>query len=265
MAEVILGLAGPLYVAALVGGFGGMALWETLRPMRPASVPLVPRWVSNLGLLFATQLLSRLAGPLLALGSSVLAAVLGWGLLARWALPAVVAVPLGIVALDLVRWAIHRAMHWPGLWRVHRIHHSDLDFDCTIQLRFHPLETLLAGSVAAGAVLLLGLPPLAVLLSELLTVVCGYFSHGNVKLPAPVEALLRRVLVTPDLHRVHHSVRDDESRCNYGVVMSVWDRLFGTYRAEPAQGQLGMQFGVVGLSEPRQLTLARLLVLPFRR
>ncbi|NRF66636.1 sterol desaturase family protein [Aquincola sp. S2] len=265
MAEALLGLAGPLYLAALIGGFAAMALWETVRPLRPASVPLAPRWINNLGLLFINQAVMRLALPLAGLSVALLAASRGWGLLPLLEVPAVLAVPLAVVMLDGVRWAAHRAMHWPGLWRLHRVHHSDLDFDCTIELRFHPGEALLAQALLSLAIVALGAPPLAVLLSDLLTLVCGYFTHANVQLPPRLERVLRSVLITPDLHRVHHSARVDESMSNYGVLLSVWDRWFGSYRAHPADDHLGMQFGLAELREPRQLTLARLLWLPFRR
>ncbi|WP_284615775.1 sterol desaturase family protein [Aquabacterium humicola] len=266
MAEALLGHAGPLYVAALIGGFTAMALWETAAPFRISSVPLGARWISNFGLLFINQLFVRVALPLAGLAAAALAASHGWGLFALIELPAWIEVPLLVVVLDLVRWATHRAMHWPGLWRLHRVHHSDLDYDCTIALRFHPLEALLTQSALAAAIVSLGAPPLAVLLSDLLTLLSGYFTHGNVRLPAALERVLRPVLVTPDLHRVHHSVRVDESMSNFGVLLSVWDRWFGSWRAAPADGQAAMQFGLAEWREPRQLSLPRLLVsLPLQR
>jgi len=266
MAEILLGNAGLWYLAALVGGFTVVALWETWRPLRQLSAPLVPRWRCNIALLFLNQAVLQWALPLLTLSAALLADARAWGLLQRLDLPALLAVPAGLLILDALRWALHRVFHhWPWLWRLHRVHHSDLDYDCTIGLRFHPLEAVLTQLTLVGLILLLGLPPLAVLLSDVLTLALGYVVHGNISLPPRWDATLRRWLVTPDLHRVHHSVRLDESRSNFGSLLSVWDRMFGSYRAQPADGHLGMRIGLAEWREPQQLTLPRLLWMPFRR
>jgi sterol desaturase/sphingolipid hydroxylase (fatty acid hydroxylase superfamily) len=266
-AEAWLGQAATLYIVAVVGGFAVMALWETWRPLRRGGENrLVARWITNLALLAINQALLQWALPLLGLAAALAAAARGWGLWPLLPLPPLLALLAALLVLDALRWLMHRALHRvPLLWRLHRVHHSDIDYDCTIGLRFHPAEALLSQAVLVGAIGLLGLPPLAVLLSDVLTIALGYFVHANVGLPPRLDALLRRVIVTPDLHRVHHSVRIDESMSNFGSVLSLWDRLAGSYRAEPQGGALGMQIGLAEFPGPRPLGLLRLLRLPLQR
>ena len=204
--------------------------------------------------------------PVAALGAAMHAQAQGWGLLPRLGATGPVLVLVGLLSMDLLRWLLHVAMHrLPWLWRLHSVHHSDTDYDCTIGLRFHPLEALLSAIVLVAAVSALGVPPGIVVLSETLTLALGFFAHGNVSLPPRWDRVLRLVLVTADTHRVHHSCLRRESMSNFGSVFSSWDRLFGTYTAAPAAGPLGMSIGLAELRDPAQLTLARLLVMPFRR
>ncbi|WP_284615781.1 sterol desaturase family protein [Aquabacterium humicola] len=267
MADWLIGRAGTLYLAAFLGGFGAVALWETWRPLRRGGESrLAARWFTNIALSFINQTAMHLVLPLLGFGAALLAQQRGFGLLNLVDAPAWLAVPAAMLGLDALRWALHRALHrWPLLWRLHRVHHSDLDYDCTIGLRFHPLEALLTQGVLVLAIGLLGLPPIAVLLSDVLTIAHGYFAHGNVGLPARWDGLVRRVVVTPDLHRVHHSARLEESMSNYGSVLCVWDRLAGCCREQADGGATGMQIGLAEEREPRRLGLARLLVMPLRR
>ncbi len=173
--------------------------------------------------------------PVVGIGAAWYAQERGWGLLPALGLPALAASMIGLLALDLLRWGVHCAMHRvPLLWRLHRVHHSDLDYDCTIGLRFHPAEALVTQALLVAAVLALGVSPLTVLVSELLTIVLGYVVHGNVSLPPVVDRIARKALVTPDLHRVHHSVRVDESRSNFGSILSIWDRLFEPGETRPS-------------------------------
>ncbi len=263
MADGLLGHSAEAYFAAMVGGFVAVAAWETLRPLRPATVAIGPRWTVNLALLFINYSLLHWLLPVVGIGAAWYAQERGWGLLPALGLPALSAAVIGLLALDLLRWGVHAAMHRvPLLWRLHRVHHSDLDYDCTIGLRFHPAEALITQALLVAAVLALGVSPLTVLVSELLTIVLGYVVHGNVSLPPVLDRMARTALVTPDLHRVHHSVRVDESRSNFGSILSIWDRLLGTYRDTPIDGQLGMVIGLEDLREPRQLTLARVLWMP---
>lgn len=266
MADWLLGHSAEAYTAAIVGGFVAVAAWETLRPLRPATVPLLPRWTVNLALLVICQAVVYLLLPVVTIGAAWYAQERGWGLLPAIGLSSIAATAVGLLALDLLRWAMHWALHrLPVLWRLHRVHHSDLDYDCTIGLRFHPAEALLTQAVLIAAVFALGVSPLTVLVSDVATITLGYVVHGNVSLPERWDRALRTALVTPDVHRVHHSVRVDESRSNFGSILSCWDRLFGTYRAEPVGGQLGMAIGLDDLRDPRQLTLARVLWMPVAR
>jgi len=210
-------------------------------------------------------LLLRLVFPAAAVGAAADAATNGWGLLQLLDAPAWLAVPLAMLALDLAIYGQHRLSHvWPPLWRLHRVHHCDLDIDVSTALRFHPLEILLSMLYKIAAVYLLGAPPLAVLLFEMLLTGCAMFNHSNLRLPARADAALRRLLVTPDMHRVHHSTRRTEHDSNFGFSLSCWDHLFASYRAQPAGGHGLMR---IGLDSPRDsarcASLAGLLRLPF--
>jgi sterol desaturase/sphingolipid hydroxylase (fatty acid hydroxylase superfamily) len=258
--------AALVYFTAIVGGFAVVAIWETCTPLRPASAPVGRRWTVNIALLCIDNLAVHALLPVAALGAAMHAQAQGWGLLPRLGAPGPALVLVGLLSMDLLRWLLHLAMHrlsW--LWRLHSVHHSDTDYDCTIGLRFHPLEALLSAVVLVAAVSALGVPPGIVVLSEALTLALGFFAHGNVSLPPRWDRMLRLVLVTADTHRIHHSCLRRESMSNFGSVFSFWDRLFGTYTAAPAAGPLGMSIGLAELREPAQLTLARLLLMPFRR
>lgn len=257
--------AGGIYVAAVVGAFAAVALWETLSPLRPGSMPLGPRWRVNLLLLFIDNLMVRAALPVAAVAAASQAEAQGWGLLAQVDLPMAAKAVIGIVLLDLARWSMHWAFHrLPWLWRLHQVHHSDLEMDCTVSLRFHPLDAVLTGAAQVAAVMALGVPPAAVLMSDVLTVALGLAAHANASLPPRLERLASSVLVTPASHRVHHSSVVAESMSNLGVLFSFWDRLFGTHLAAPAAGHLRMTLGLDDLRDPARLTLPRLLWLPFR-
>jgi sterol desaturase/sphingolipid hydroxylase (fatty acid hydroxylase superfamily) len=253
-----------------LGCFGGvlllMALWEALAPRRRLSVSRAARWFSNLGLVAVDTLAVRLLIPLGAVGLALLAAERGWGLFNALTVPAWLAVLLSVVALDLVIYLQHVMFHaLPVLWRLHLVHHADLDFDATTGVRFHPVEILLSMGIKLGTVLLLGAPAAAVLLFEVLLNATSVFNHGNVRLPRWLDRLLRLFVVTPEMHRVHHSADDRrETNSNFGFNLPWWDWLFGTYRAEPARGHDAM---TIGLEQPRdERTVERLdgmLLLPF--
>lgn len=258
--------ASAWYLGALIGGFAGVALWETWRPLRPPLQSTARRWAENIALMAINQALVPWLLPLLTLAAAWQARAWHIGLLPWSGLPGWAQALLGVLALDALRWALHRALHQlPWLWRLHRVHHSDRDYDCTIGLRFHPLEALASQAVLVLGVLLLGVPPLAVLVSDVLTLAHGYVAHGNVSLPPRCDRRLRWVVVTPDLHRVHHSARLDESQSNFGSVLTLWDRLAGSLREAPVDGALGMQIGLAEQREAQPLGLWRLLAMPFRR
>ena len=241
---------------------GAVAAWEALTPRRPP-VP-TSRWLHN-GVLFAVLLVcGRLALPAGLIGVAVLAGERGWGMLAG--APLWLHLLVALLGLDLLRYGLHRLMHRvPALWRVHRTHHSDSEVDFTTALRFHPLELVVELAVKSAAIVALGLAPLAVAIHELVAFTLNAFSHGNVRIHPLLERWLRRVLVTPDMHRVHHSVERREHDSNYAAAFSIWDRLFGTYLAEPTRGHDHMQLGVTGFTAPRHLQAHWMLLNPLLR
>ena len=249
-----------------LGIFGMMALWEILAPRRALTVSKTVRWANNLGLVVFNTLLLRLLFPAAAVGVAALAAQRDWGLFNYFEAPLWLAVLLAVVIMDLVIWLQHVMVHAiPVLWRLHRVHHADPDYDVTTGARFHPLEIILSMLIKFATVLLLGPPVVAVIIFEVLLNATAMFNHGNVRLPAGIDRALRWILVTPDMHRVHHSVEDDETNSNFGFNLPWWDRLFGTYRDQPRAGHDGMTIGIHGYRAPRDVSwLPGMLVLPFR-
>jgi len=242
-----------------------MAAAEVASPRRRREIPRVVRWTNNLALVALDTAILRLVFPVLAVGFAAIAEARGFGLFNTLEVPAWLAVAASIVILDLVVYLQHVLFHAvPGLWRLHRVHHAALEIDVTTGLRFHPIEILLSMAIKLAAVAALGAPPLAVLLFEVILNGMAMFNHSNVKLPEPVDRVLRLVLVTPDMHRVHHSIRPEETNSNYGFNLSWWDRLLGTYRPQPAAGHEGMTIGIELFREPRELWLDRMLIQPFR-
>jgi sterol desaturase/sphingolipid hydroxylase (fatty acid hydroxylase superfamily) len=263
MTDLMLTHEGALRLSCFVGALLIMLGWERASPRRVPSVPRRERWLVNLSLVVIDAMLLWLLLPAAAVGASLIASAHGWGLFNTVAAPTWVAAIVTIIALDLAVWAQHVAMHKVGaLWRLHRVHHTDLDFDTTTGVRFHPLEVLLSLIYKALLVLALGAPAAAVVAFEILLNASSLFTHGNVRLPPELDRILRQVLVTPDMHRVHHSVRREETDSNYGFNLSVWDRLFGTYRAQPRAGHDGMTIGLPEFRGPRDQRLGRLLLQP---
>jgi sterol desaturase/sphingolipid hydroxylase (fatty acid hydroxylase superfamily) len=245
--------------------FAAVAIWEIATPFRDLSTRKPLRWGRNLGLLAVDTLIVRVVLPAGAVGASLLAADRGWGLFNVLAVPPLVAVIGSMLILDFAIYVQHIIFHAvPALWRMHMVHHADLDFDVTTGTRFHPIEMLLSMLIKIVMVVLIGAPALAVLLFELLLNATAIFNHGNIHLPAFIDTPLRWILVTPDMHRIHHSVKRSECNSNFGFNLPWWDRLFGTYVPEPAAGQEEMILGVSHIRDERQ-TLAWLLSLPFVR
>ncbi|BCX80971.1 hypothetical protein MIT9_P0549 [Methylomarinovum caldicuralii] len=255
----------PIRLAAFTAVLTLMALWETLAPRRHWHHPRPLRWLNNLGLALLNNLLARALFPMAAVGVAAFTERHGWGMLALTSLPAWGRVILSVVALDLVIYLQHVMFHaLPTLWRLHRVHHADVDFDVTTGIRFHPLEILLSLGIKAAAVLLLGAPVAAVIVFEVLLNATAMFNHGNVRLPRKLDRILRWWVVTPDMHRVHHSVADDEANCNFGFNLPWWDRLLGTYRDQPRRGHEVMTLGIHGIRRRRHiLWLPGMLLLPF--
>ncbi|HHJ38902.1 MAG: fatty acid hydroxylase [Methylothermaceae bacteria B42] len=242
-----------------------MILWETLLPRRQWRDPRPMRWLNNLGLALINNLLVRLLFPMAAVGVAAFAEHQGWGLLRMLSMPPLGQVMIAVVVLDLIIYLQHVMFHaLPALWRLHRVHHADVDFDVTTGIRFHPLEILISLGIKATAIVLLGVPVVAVVLFEVLLNATAMFNHGNVSLPAALDRVLRWLIVTPDMHRVHHSIADDEANCNFGFNLPWWDRLLGTYRAQPRRGHERMTIGIHGIRQRRQvLWLPGMLLLPF--
>ena len=251
-------------LSSFIALFVVMALWEMQRPCRPLTQPKAGHWRTNLALLFTDVLLLRFTLGAAALATAEYAQQHGWGLLNLTAWPAWLEFLLAWLLLDLALYLQHvlsRAL--PVFWRLHRVHHSDLDFDLTIGVRFHPLEILLSMLYKMAVVVALGAPPWAVLIFEVVLNGASVFNHGNVYIPEKIDRWLRLFIVTPDMHRVHHSSVVNETNSNFGFSISLWDRLCGTYHAQPALGQLGFE---IGLKEYRErLSCGALLLLPFRR
>lgn len=257
-------------VAIRAGVFFGvlilMAVWEVLAPRRASTISKVVRWGNNLGLVVFNSILLRFIFPTAAVGVAIFVSEHNWGLLNYVQLPSFAAAAISIVVLDFVIYFQHVLMHAiPALWRLHRVHHADLDYDFTTGVRFHPLEIIVSMLIKFVAILLLGPPVAAVVIFEIILNASSMFNHGNIKLPAALDRILRLLIVTPDMHRIHHSVEKDESNRNFGFNLSLWDRFFGTYRRQPRAGHEEMVVGIQNYRELRDVTsIHGLLLLPFR-
>jgi len=253
-------------IGCFLGFFAAIALAEHLFPRRPLIVKKSLRWFGNLSVHLVNGLLPQLLFPILPVGMALLWAQKGWGLLNAFPLPGVAAVIASILVLDLVIYAQHLLFHRISfLWRLHRMHHTDLDLDLTSALRFHPLEIVASLVIKLALVALLGPPALAVLLFEILLNGMAMFNHGNFRIPMGPDSLLRRLVVTPDMHLVHHSIIRQESNHNYGFNLSWWDRLFGTYQAEPAEGRAAMTIGLKGFLDVRYARFREMILNPFEK
>jgi sterol desaturase/sphingolipid hydroxylase (fatty acid hydroxylase superfamily) len=252
-------------LSAFAGVFAAMAAWELLAPRRRQASERPLRWPSNMGLVVLDTVLVRILFPTSAVGMALLAEARGWGLLHSFAVPAWLAIIASVIVLDLAIYLQHVLFHAvPALWRLHRMHHADLAFDVTTGVRFHPIEILLSMLIKIGVVVALGAPALAVLIFEVLLNATSMFGHGNVRLPERLDRVLRWVVVTPEMHRVHHSADAPETNSNFGFNLPWWDRMFGTYRAQPAAGHEAMIIGIEQFRDRRELRLDRMLMQPFR-
>ncbi len=255
----------PIRLAAFAGVLAVMAAWELRAPRRRQAAERPLRWSSNLGIVVLDTVLVRILVPTTAVGIALVAEERGWGLFHAFAVPTWIAVVLAIVVLDLAIYLQHVLFHAvPVLWRLHRMHHADLAFDVTTGVRFHPVEILLSMLIKLAVVAALGAPALAVLLFEVLLNATSMFSHGNVRVPERLDRVLRFIVVTPDMHRVHHSIETPETNSNFGFNLPWWDRMFGTYRPEPLAGHEAMTIGIQQFRTRSDLRLDRMLLQPFR-
>jgi len=252
-----------------LGVFGAvlmvMAAWEVAAPRRRQEIPRLLRWTNNLALVVVDTVILRLSFPILALGLAMIVEERGWGVFNALEAPLWLAVLLSILLLDLAIYLQHVLFHAvPALWRLHRMHHADLEFDVTTGLRFHSVEILLSMAIKLAVVAALGAPAVAVLIFEVLLNATAMFNHANIRLPKGVDRVLRWFVVTPDMHRVHHSVIPVETNSNFGFNLPWWDRLLGTCRAQPKAGHEGMTIGIEQFRTPRDLWLDRMLIQPLR-
>ncbi len=251
-------------------GLFGLALivlagFEVFAPRREQLISRWRRWPANLGLVVVDTLAVRIIFPTALVGWALFLEARDWGLFNTLSLPAAAEVGIAIVLLDLVIYGQHVLFHSvPLLWRLHRVHHSDLEFDVTTGVRFHPVEIVLSMMIKFAAVAVLGAPALAVILFEIVLNIASLFNHSNIALPAAADRLLRLVLVTPDMHRVHHSKLARETHCNFGFNLAWGDWMFGTYRPQPEDGHCSMVIGLPILRDPGELRLSRMLLQPLR-
>ena len=243
-----------------------MALWEVFAARRALSQSRPVRWRANLGLAVVDSIVVRLLFPAAAVGIALIAEQRSWGLLNQFEIPRVLALVVAFLLLDLAIYFQHVMFHAvPLLWRFHMVHHADQDFDFTTSIRFHPVEILLSVVIKFTVIVALGPPPEAVFLFAVVLNATAMFNHGNVRMPVQLDRMLRWLVVTPDMHRVHHSVVVQESNSNFGFNLPWWDRIFGTYRDQPAAGHTAMKLGVEQLLTDKPRGLTGVLALPFRR
>jgi len=264
--QIVLAHEPAIRLGFFLSVFALIAIGELVAPRRALTVSKTLRWFNNLGLVALNTVLLRLVFPLAAAGIAAFGVANGWGLLNHFHVPFWLAVPSALIVMDLVIWLQHVMVHAvPALWRLHRVHHADPDYDVTTGARFHPIEIGLSMLIKFATITVLGPPVVAVVIFEVLLNATAMFNHGNIRLPVALDRVLRWFVVTPDMHRVHHSIEDDETNSNFGFNLPWWDRLFGTYRAQPRAGHEGMTIGIRGHTDPREVArLDGMLLLPFK-
>ncbi len=264
MNAILLNNEALIRLGCFTGVFILMAIWETLAPRRTLHIKRRVRWPNNLGIVVLSTLLLRIIMPITAVSLALLTESAEWGLLHQLKLPPWLAAAVALLCLDLAIYLQHVMFHAvPALWRLHRMHHADLEFDVTTGARFHPLEIVLSMAIKLMVIAALGPSATAVLIFEVLLNALAMFNHGNVNLSLQLDRLLRKVIVTPDMHRVHHSIIPRETNSNFGFNLSFWDRCFGTYRPQPEHGHQDMTIGIESFRTPRDLGLDRMLIQPF--
>lgn len=239
---------------------------ETARPRRKLYYSKTKRWITNFGFSITNTIMMNLAFPIVGVAASLFATNKGWGLFNIIDTPAIITIPLYLLLFDLAIYFQHRLFHtFNPLWRLHRMHHSDVDYDLSTGIRFHPLSITISGFIKISLIFLLGPLAIAVLVSEVLLNATSMFNHSNWNLPKKVDAILRRIIVTPDMHRVHHSVNSGEYNCNFGFNFPWWDKLFGTYKAQPYLNHDVMNLGIKGLQNEGAMTYLSLMREPFQK
>ena len=266
MKELLLANEVGIRLGFFIAIFTLMAGWECLAPRRIAQFKRRLRWPSNLGIVAFNTLLLRFIMPTTAIALALAAETAGWGLLQQFELSLWASTLLAVICLDFAIYCQHIMFHAvPILWRLHRMHHADVDFDVTTGARFHPLEIILSMLIKLAVIAALGPPAVAVLIFEVLLNTLAMFNHANARLPLRLDKRLRRVIVTPDMHRVHHSVIPRETNSNFGFNLAIWDRCFGTYCPQPKAGHQAMSIGITAFRSERDLRLDKMLLQPFKK
>jgi sterol desaturase/sphingolipid hydroxylase (fatty acid hydroxylase superfamily) len=264
MNDFVMAHEAQIRMGFFVGIFLAVALVELLVPRRPLTTSKRSRWFSNIGIVVINTVVLRLLLPAGAVGIAMWVQGQGWGLFNHLDLPFWLEVVLSVMLLDFIIYLQHVMFHAvPALWRLHMMHHADMDYDLTTGTRFHPIEIIISMLIKASAIMVLGAPALGVIVFEILLNGTAMFNHGNFYLPLGFDRMLRLLVVTPDMHRVHHSVFPTETNSNFGFSLPWWDRLLGTYRPQPRLGHEAMTIGLNQFRDPSRLTLGRLIVLPF--
>lgn len=244
--------------------FAIVAIAEVIRPRRTLVAPKPKRWINNILLSITSTIILRLVFPIFPVGIALLCAEKGWGLFNYFQFPPWVAIIGGVILLDLTIYLQHMMFHLvPVFWRVHKVHHIDQDIDVTTGLRFHPVEIILSMIIKMTAVAAIGAPPVSVVIFEILLNGTTMFNHGNLNIPLAADRIIRLLIVTPDMHRVHHSIIKKETNSNFGFNFSWWDRLFRTYRREPENGHLQMKIGLNGYNKSKYQQFLPMLIVPF--
>lgn len=263
--EIIMSNEAVIRLAFFLGIFAVMAIWELIAPRRALTVSKLVRWSNNLGLVVLNTIILRLLFPAAAVGVAVFSSQQGWGLFNYYDVTPWFAIVASVVIMDFVIYIQHVMVHAiPVLWRLHRVHHADPDYDVTTGARFHPVEIILSMLIKFATIILLGPPVVAVVIFEVMLNATAMFNHSNVRLNLCLDKYLRWFVVTPDMHRVHHSVEDDETNSNFGFSLPWWDRLFGTYRDQPRAGHENMIIGIRTFSDIKMTSwLSGMLLMPF--
>jgi sterol desaturase/sphingolipid hydroxylase (fatty acid hydroxylase superfamily) len=265
VSDWLLAQSGEILSLSLQLGLLCAVVLESMLPRRRLFTPRVPRWWQQLAMMIIGSLLARLCLPLAAVSLAALVHQNHWGLFNRVAVPLPASLLIGVVVLDCSEYALHRLSHAvPLLWRFHQVHHADLDVDCGTAVRHHPGEALIGQAFVLAVIAILGIAPIAVFLSLAIGIIVDIFNHSNLALPERVDRSLRRLIVTPDMHRIHHSADFVESNRNFGSILPWWDHLFSTYLHAPEGGQMQMNLGLAHLRSSEELSLTSLLLLPFR-
>jgi len=266
MLEFVIDNEPTIRLTFFFGFLCAVALWEIMAPKRSLTAPKLWRWANNLGLTFLNSFILRALFPILAVGLAALSVQEGWGLLNMISLPLWLSVIIAIFVQDLIIYGQHVLFHHvPIFWRLHKMHHADIDYDVTTGARFHPLEICLSMGIKLGVVVLLGPPVVAVILFEIILSSMAMFNHANAKLPLKLDKIVRLFFVTPDMHRVHHSINAPEFNRNFGFNLAIWDRIFGTYKDQPDDGHTHMKIGLPEYQKNIKQSALWMILLPFRK